>query len=359
MDQLRLVIAGGGTGGHLFPGIAVARKLQEEDPKAPILFVGTERGIENRILAPMGFDLKLIDIGGLKGKGIGTRFKNTFKLPRSIFQAKKILKKFKANAVIGLGGYAAGPVIIAAWLSGIPVFLMEQNSVPGITNKMGSRFAKQIFTTFEHANSYFSEKKVIHTGNPVRKEFYSIQKKEHSTKHFNLLVFGGSLGAKKINEVMTEVAPKLGKIIITHQVGKRTLDETLKNYGKLPKNITVTPFIDDMATAYATADLVICRAGATSISELQAAKRASILIPFPFATDNHQVINAQELVRSGGSLMIEESELTAETLKEMILDFITHPEKLSKMEQALEQDTQRDSAILILNHIKKYIKNRT
>lgn len=352
MKKYKFVIAGGGTGGHLFPGIALAKHIKKTLPESEIIFIGTEKGIENTVVEKEGFELKLIDIAGIKGKGFKEKIKSIFKIPSAINQSLKIIKEFEADAVIGLGGYASGPAVIAAWLGNYPVFIMEQNSIPGITNRILSKFSSKIFTTFTSSHKYFSKTKVVHTGNPVREEIKNITPKKHLKDNFNILVFGGSLGAKKINETLVKTANDLKDIKIVHQTGKLTYDVTKASYNEIKNtNVELTTFIDDMSIAYQNADLVICRAGATSIAEIAIANKASILIPYPFATDNHQVVNAKELVNLGGAIMIEESKLTPELLKEEILKLYENFNQLEQLEENTKLFAKPNSAEMILNTI--------
>ncbi|MBN2693123.1 undecaprenyldiphospho-muramoylpentapeptide beta-N-acetylglucosaminyltransferase [bacterium] len=359
MKKYRFLIAGGGTGGHLFPGLAFAKYIKKEYPKSEILFIGTEKGIEYTEVPKNGFNLKCIDISGIKGKGIKDKLSSLFKIPSSVNHSLKILHDFQPDAVIGLGGYASGPLLLASWLGNYPAFIMEQNSVPGITNRLLSRVVYKIFTTFNYSHNYFPSGKSIKTGNPVREEILSVKRKIHQNDKFSVLVFGGSLGAKKINEVMIDVVKKLPNIYFTHQTGKLTYDIAKESYKtKKIDNVNLLTFIDNMAEAYQNADLVICRAGATSISELQVAKKASILIPFPFATDNHQVLNGKEMEESGASIMIEEKNLTSDLLIEKILYLQNNIYKLEEMEEKASSLGIENSAQRILEEISRYLSDK-
>jgi len=346
------IFAGGGTGGHLFPGIALAQYIKKVSPESKILFVGTKRGIETRLVPENNFELALVDITGIKGLSKKKKLMSLIKLPSSIDDSSEILSNFKTDIVIGLGGYASGPLLISAWLNNYPTFIMEQNSVPGITNKVLSGFVNKIFTTFKYSHKYFPKEKIVFTGNPIRESIKNIKK---SNDHFkNILIFGGSQGAKRINEIIIEASKDLTNFKIIHQTGKRDIEMVKKKYLELGiKNVEVTSFINDMAKAYENADLVICRAGATSISELQITQKPSILIPFPQATDNHQVLNAKELVKDGAAIMIEEKDLTAQILINTI-DTL-NIQKLTQMSLNLKNRTVLDSEENILNEIFKFL----
>ncbi len=359
MKKYHFIIAGGGTGGHLFPGLAFAKYIKKRYPESNILFIGTEKGIEFTEVPKHGFELKCIDISGIKGKGIKEKFKAIFKIPSSVNSSLKILHSFQPDAVIGLGGYASGPLLLASWIGNYPAFIMEQNSIPGLTNRFLSRISHKVFTTFNYSHNYFPSGKSIKTGNPVRDEILSIKQKIHDKDSFSVLVFGGSLGAKKINEVMVDVTKQLPNIKFIHQTGKLTYDIVKYSYkSKKIDNVEVTTFIENMAEAYQNADLVICRAGATSISELQIAKKASILIPFPFATDNHQVLNGKEMEIAEASIMIEEKNLTADILAEKILYLQNNLETLQKMESKSASLAIENSAERIFEEISKYISDK-
>ena len=357
-NNYRFIFAGGGTGGHLFPGLAFARYLKDTLPNVDILFVGTAKGIEVEKVPASGFKLQLVNIGGIKGTSKLNTIKNLFKIPISIFESKSIISDFAPDAVIGLGGYASGPALISAWMDKYPTFIFEQNSVPGITNKILSKFVNNIFTTFEHSHSFFPKNKIVFSGNPVRKAIREMNLTEASGKIKNILIFGGSQGAKRINEVVAEASIKLGDFNILHQTGKYTYDKTRELYEKYnpnASNIELTTFIEDMSVAYNNADLIICRSGATTISELKLVKKPSILIPFPKATDNHQVLNAKELVNSNSALMIEEKDLTVDLLVSKIIDLKKNYNKYLDMKDSFNSLSSLKTEEIISNKILEYI----
>jgi UDP-N-acetylglucosamine--N-acetylmuramyl-(pentapeptide) pyrophosphoryl-undecaprenol N-acetylglucosamine transferase len=318
---MRLLIAGGGTGGHLFPGVAVAEELRAREPDAPVLFVGTKRGIEARVLPDLGWQLELIEVSGLKTVGALGAIRGVFRLPRALWQARRILKTFKPDAVIGVGGYASGPIVLMAKLRGIPTAICEQNSIPGLTNKILGRLVRAVFLSFEESRRFFKPKKTHMTGNPVRREL--VQKllvaPPPAGERVHVLVSGGSLGAVAVNELAANALIRIAKdtpqgITITHQTGEKGLEATTKLYADAGVTADCRAFIKDMASTYLAADLVIGRAGATTVAELAIAGKPAIFIPYPFAADNHQEINAREMATAGAALMFRQSELTTDKL---------------------------------------------
>jgi UDP-N-acetylglucosamine--N-acetylmuramyl-(pentapeptide) pyrophosphoryl-undecaprenol N-acetylglucosamine transferase len=335
---VKVLIAGGGTGGHLFPGIALAEELVTRHHANEVVFVGTERGLEARVVPREGYPLETIRAQGLKGKGLGGLLKGLWALPMSFVESVRILRKHKPDVVVGVGGYASGPVVLAAWLLGIPTAVQEQNALPGLTNKVLGRFVRVVFTAFEEAGRFFPSRKVQLIGNPIRRKLMDNYLLSHvAHERFTLLVFGGSLGARGINQRMLEALDSLQdvkeQLHIVHQTGKSDLESVRRGYEEKGFRAEVVEFIEDMSGAYAKAELVICRAGATTLAELMVAKKASILIPFPYATDNHQEVNARALVDAGAALMFRESELTGQQLAEQIRALKDDPARLRKMEK--------------------------
>lgn len=333
---MRIVIAGGGTGGHLFPGIAIAEEFIKRDKKAEVLFIGTKRGIESRILGPAGYDLRTIDVEGIKGRGVRALMKGFYQIPQSMLQSRRIMKQFQPQMVIGVGGYASGPAVLAAYFMRIPTAIAEQNAVPGITNRILGKVAKLIFVTYARTAELFAHSKVLVSGNPVRAAFMDVHKLPKEVKEFwRLLVFGGSQGAQAINKSMVEMLPRLQnmKISVLHQTGARDVESVRKAYERYGIKAEVTPFIVDMAAAYRQADLIICRAGATSLAEITAAGKVPILIPFPWATNDHQTKNAQAMADAGAAMMIRENDLSGERLFEAVENLLSDTKKLAIMEE--------------------------
>jgi UDP-N-acetylglucosamine--N-acetylmuramyl-(pentapeptide) pyrophosphoryl-undecaprenol N-acetylglucosamine transferase len=336
---VRVLIAGGGTGGHLFPGIALAEEVTTRNAKNQVSFVGTERGLEVRVVPQAGFPLELISARGLKGMGLGRLLRGLVALPVSFVQSWSILRRYRPDVVVGVGGYASGPVVLAAWLQRVPTVVQEQNALPGLTNKVLGRVVRVVFIAFDEARRFFPSRKVQLIGNPIRRKLMDNYLRS-SVRHegFTLLVFGGSQGAKGINDRMIAALDDLqdlkASLHILHQTGKKDVEAVRAAYQAKGFNAEVVEFIDDMSGAYARADLVVCRAGATTLAELTVCKKASLLIPFPHAADNHQAVNAQAMVQSGAALMFTEAELTGPILAAQIRALHAHPEQLRKMEKA-------------------------
>jgi UDP-N-acetylglucosamine--N-acetylmuramyl-(pentapeptide) pyrophosphoryl-undecaprenol N-acetylglucosamine transferase len=317
---MRMLIAGGGTGGHLFPGVAIAEELRAREPGAPVRFVGTVRGIEARVLPDLGWDLATIDVSGLKTVGALGALRGLFRLPRALWQARKQLKQWRPDVVIGVGGYASGPVVLMARLRGIPTAICEQNSIPGLTNKILGRVARAVFLSFEESRRFFRPKKVVLSGNPVRRDLVQrllADAPAPADAALHVLVCGGSQGAVAVNELASAALIQLAKearVTIVHQTGEKDLAATRERYAAAGISADCHAFIKDMAAAYQRADLIIGRAGATTVAELAIAGKPAIFIPYPFAADNHQEINAREMADAGAALMFRQAELTADQL---------------------------------------------
>lgn len=318
-----ILIAAGGTGGHVYPALAVADYLRELDIK--ITWVGTEKGLEHRIVPAAGIPLEIISISGLRGKGLLNLFFVPLKLALAIAQVIKIFIKVKPDAVLGMGGFVSGPCGLAAFILRKPLYLHEQNAVPGLTNKVLRYLAT---TTMQAFPNSFKNKNVIAMGNPIRKDISEITNPEERMSmrddNIRLLIIGGSLGAQALNENVPQALSELPtnlKANVWHQTGKNKLDTTVKTYKKLNVEAKVTEFIDDMAEAYAWADLVICRAGALTISELANAGVAAILVPYPYAVDDHQTANAAYLTNVDAAIVISQEQLIPK-LKESITELL-------------------------------------
>ena len=336
---MRVVIAGGGTGGHLFPGIAIAEEILARGNTHRIIFIGTEKGIEHRILGKLGYELQEIDVEGVKGRGLKALIKVTYQIPHSMWQSRQILKRFCPDVVIGVGGYASGPAVVAARIMGIPTAIAEQNAMPGITNRILSKFANLIFVTYAETKDWFPQSKVIVSGNPVRKVFAARSAGvQEEKKYKQLLIFGGSQGAAAINKNVIAMMPQLqkmkDKLRVLHQTGDREVEMVKQSYEQYGLDAQVTPFIVNMADAYAAADLIICRAGATSLAEITAAGKAAILIPYPWAANDHQTKNAEAMACAGAAVIINEQELNGQKLFGIIDDLLANKQKLRQMEEA-------------------------
>lgn len=339
--SLKVVLAGGGTGGHLFPGIAIAQELMARNSQNEVVFASTGNQFEQRVLSKMNFALERISVEGIKGRGLWNQVKSICKLPKGIIQSMRIVIRFKPNLIVGLGSYSAGPVVLAAWLLRKKIVLHEQNLLPGITNRMLARFAVRIFVSFEDTKVRFAPQKVQFTGNPVRHDILNYaghhvaeEEREARQKPFTILIIGGSQGAHRINLAVIEALEYLTikeKLAFVHQAGAAD-EKTVKDaYGGHHITSQVGSFFDHMAALYQDADLIICRAGATTVAEITALGKAVIFIPFPYAADNHQVLNAQSLSKCGAAEMILEKDLNGNILAEKIQYYASHPEAVSGM----------------------------
>lgn len=334
---MKIMIAGGGTGGHLFPGIAIAEAFLRRDRGNEILFVGTDRGLEKRVLKELGYPLATLDIEGIKGRSWKRSIQAACKIPGSMMQAYKIIKKYSPHIVIGVGGYASGPAVLAAHLMGINTAVAEQNALPGVTNRILSKFADKIFLSFPDRGQWFPAAKSVVTGNPIRAAIAAVPEmvEKAAGKPFQMLIFGGSQGAHAINMAVLAAAAELAgareKLKFVHQTGEKDVRETRDAYKRLNMNAEVHPFIMDMAKAYGEADLIICRAGATSVAEITALGKAAIFVPFPFAIHDHQTKNAEILVHAQAAIMIPEKELSGRHLADTIARLIDNPALIEDM----------------------------
>jgi len=330
---MRAILAGGGTGGHVIPALAIANQLKKSYG-AEVLFIGTARGIENRLVPAAGFPLQLVRVGALKNVSLMTRLKTAFDLPRAIWDAGRMINQFAPDIVIGVGGYASGPAMLAAVVKHVPTLAFEPNVVPGFANRMVARFVSAAAVHFEETAKYFRHAEV--TGVPVRQAFFEIPPKRGGTP--TLLVFGGSQGAHAINEAMIRCLRVLQKeapgIHIIHQTGERDYNDALAAYRSLGESAEVYKFIEDMPAAFARADLVVCRSGASTVAEIAAAGKPAVFVPFPRAADDHQRINAEALAREGAAVVVEESRLEGVWLAETIAALLQDPHRLQKMSQA-------------------------
>lgn len=332
---LKILIAGGGTGGHLFPGIAIAQAFVAKDPCNKIIFVSIGNALEQSMLAKKGFELKQIRVEGFKQRGVVNQVKALLKIPIAIFQSIRIIKKFNPGLVIGVGSYAAGPVAAAAWLLKIKIVLHEQNILPGLTNRMLAGIADRIHVSFENPPAIFNPAKTRITGNPVRSEILQAVNRGYEKKRvFKVLIIGGSQGAHSINMAIVNALAHISdrdRFFFIHQTGAKDLDEITQAYRENRMPGTVRAFFTDMAQPYSHADLIVCRAGATTVAEVTALGKAVIFIPFPFAADNHQVLNARILSDAGAAETILENELDGRLLAQRIQYYQEHPQQLSKL----------------------------
>jgi UDP-N-acetylglucosamine--N-acetylmuramyl-(pentapeptide) pyrophosphoryl-undecaprenol N-acetylglucosamine transferase len=360
---MRVLIAAAGTGGHIYPGIAVANEILRRDPKSEIRFVGTARGLETKLVPKAGFELSMIESAGLKSVGAVARLRGAALLPRSFFAARRIIRDFRPDIVIGAGGYVSGPVVLTAAILNLPTLVMESNALPGWTNRTLARFVDRAAVSFEKSLSFFRGKGVV-TGNPVRREFFEIPVRERKDGDFSVLVFGGSQGAHAINEAMVGALPQLENLRsvlrITHQTGEADFERVQTAYidAGWAARADVRRYIDDMVVSFGEADLVICRAGATTTAELVAAGKAAIMIPFPLAADDHQRKNAEALETEGAARMILQRELSGARLAQEITRLVESPDEIEKMEEASRKLARGDAASAAVDLIEELIESK-
>jgi UDP-N-acetylglucosamine--N-acetylmuramyl-(pentapeptide) pyrophosphoryl-undecaprenol N-acetylglucosamine transferase len=352
--NLRVLIAGGGSGGHVIPALAVAHELVHRYD-ARVRFVGTARGMETRLVPAAGFPLDLIQVGQLNQVHLTTKLATLAKLPLSVLACRRLLHKFQPHVVFGVGGYASGPAMMAAILSGTPRVAFEPNAVPGMANRWIGRRVQAAAVNFPATLKYFRNGHV--TGIPVRPEFFELPPRPIDAPP-QLLVFGGSQGARRLNRITPEIAVALFESVpgltILHQSGARHVEGTQQAYSQSPElrgrwadSWKVEPFLDDMAARFGAASLVLCRSGASTVAELAAAQKPSLLIPFPQAADNHQRCNAEVFVQAGAAAMIDESELTPERLLHDLIRLLKDPEGLAAMAQKARKLAHADAAASI------------
>lgn len=369
VHEMRIIIAGGGTGGHLFPGIALAREFKKVHASTEIMFVGTAEGIEATVVPKEGFDVRFIRSEGLVRVGAVRTLRSLAKLPLSMKDSYTLLRTFNPDLVFGFGGYSSGPVVLTAFLMGIPTMIHEQNSIPGVTNKLLGKFVRAVAVTYQDSIEFFPKYKTHLTGNPVRKEILrGNRERGHKIfgldkERFTIFVFGGSSGAHRINRAVTEGLSYLedlkDKIQFLHQTGEKDFSATRESYRSMGFHGTVIPFIYEMADAYAASDLVISRAGASTIAELTACGKASILIPYPFAAGNHQELNARKLWDLGAAHMILDRDLKGKTLVDSIRYIYEDPDAIGTMEKISRSLGKPDAAQKIVEIAMGLLKLRT
>jgi UDP-N-acetylglucosamine--N-acetylmuramyl-(pentapeptide) pyrophosphoryl-undecaprenol N-acetylglucosamine transferase len=350
--SMRVLIAGGGTGGHVIPALAIARELQARC-QAEVLFVGTARGIENRLVPKAGFGLMRIKVGALKGVSLWTRMRTLFGLPLAILESRKIIRAFAPDVVVGVGGYASGPAMAAAILAKIPTLAFEPNVVPGLANRLVGRRVTAAAVHFEETRKYFRNDHVEVVGVPVRAEFFNLPASGgiaagKSAAPPLLLVFGGSQGARAISTAITgaiaAILQKIPGLRVIHQTGERDYNEVQEAYQRAGVEAEVSAFIDNMPQAFARADLVVCRSGASTVAEITAAGKPAIFIPFPQAADDHQRRNAETIVNAGAAVLLPQAELTPERLAQTVTDLLSSPARLKEMSEKARALAHTDAA---------------
>ena len=352
---MKLLIAGGGTGGHVFPALAIAREWLSRGIEREVVLVGTQRGIEMKLVPQAGLPLETLRVAGLKGKGGATLLKNLAMLFPAVLDARRVLRKHKPVAAFGVGGYAAGPMLLATWLGRVPNIIFEPNAEPGFTNKVLARISARIATGYEVSAQSWGKKAIV-TGCPVRPEFFAIVPRKLE-KPFRLLITGGSQGALPINRAfvdsMDRLAARKNELSIVHQTGERDYDAVRTAYARREIRAEVVPFLTNMPERFTWADVIICRAGAITAAEVAAAGRAAIFIPFGRATDSHQLRNAQEMSRAGAGRLISESELTADKLTSEIFSLLDQPQEIGKLSIAARGLARPNAARDIVNLIEE------
>lgn len=356
---MKIIIAAGGTGGHVFPGLALAEAFTRTDKHNQLLFVGTKRELEKKLIIPRGYALRTIATSGLKGKNPLSTAGALLQTARGIFQSVVIIRRFAPDLVIGFGGYVSGPVVLAAYLMGIKTAIHEQNSYPGLTNRVLAKIAHRIFVSFSYSLSYFPPQKTLVTGNPIGSHHLEGSREQPPEGPFTLLILGGSLGSRQINGAITDaledLQPLKDSMKIIHQTGPHEVEPVKMAYRQRGFSADVVPFIDHMAAAYRQAHLIISRAGATTLAELMVHHKASILIPYPLAADRHQNLNAGILVRQQAARMIDPDHLTGKRLARMILHLYHHPEERAALEKNAGSAGKPYAAQTIVDHCYKLV----
>ncbi|MDT7688338.1 MAG: UDP-N-acetylglucosamine--N-acetylmuramyl-(pentapeptide) pyrophosphoryl-undecaprenol [Acidobacteriota bacterium] len=359
--MMRVLIAAGGTGGHIYPGIAVAKELMRRDARSFVRFVGTARGLETRLVPQAGFELSLIESAGLVNMGLAARVRGLLVLPRSFVGARRLIRELRPDVVVGAGGYVSGPVLLTAALMKVPTLIMESNAVPGFTNRRLARFVDAAAVSFEAALPFFGGKGVV-IGNPVRREFFEVPAKRREPSRFSLLVFGGSQGAHAVNEAVVaalpHLAPQRDVLRITHQTGKLDFERVRDGYAAAgwEEHGEVREYIDDMVSAFAASDLIVSRAGATTSFELMAAGKAALMVPLPGQLEQRR--NAEVMQEAGAARMILQEELSGERLAHEIAALIADPERVTRMEEAARKLARGDAAAAAVELIERLAGSR-
>jgi UDP-N-acetylglucosamine--N-acetylmuramyl-(pentapeptide) pyrophosphoryl-undecaprenol N-acetylglucosamine transferase len=339
-----VLVAAGGTGGHLFPGIAVADELRRRDPDLRVLFVGTSKGLEGRLVPQAGYPLELLPILPLNGVGVRRMLRGLAALPWAFVRAVRLVRRERPVAVLGIGGYAGGPVVLIAALMGVRSVILEPNAKPGFTNRALRPFVSRAACAYEETRVAFGARGVI-TGNPVRHEFAALKPKSRGTDVPSLLIFGGSQGSRVLNQAVLAALPYLpARLNVVHQTGVAMLEEVREGYARAGRSAQVEPFLDDMPRRVADADLVLCRSGATTCAELTVAGKPALLVPFAQAADDHQTTNARALHTAGAALMIAERDLTGESLAHAVTALASDPVRLAAMSAAAHRLARPDAA---------------
>ncbi len=354
---MKVIIAGGGTGGHVFPAISIAEEILDRNSGNEVLFVGTEQGIEKRILPEKGYRVEFINSRGIVGKNFSQKVMAVISILGAMLSSLKILRDFRPDAVIGVGGYASGPTLLCASMSSIPTAVCEQNSIPGLANRILSRFVGKIFITFEESKEHLPAEKTVLTGNPIRRDLAhgAAEKKPRQNAPRNIFVLGGSQGARKLNEIVPLSLGKLGaQINVTHQTGEAQVESVRETYRQLGISAEVFGFTDDMSRIYERTDLAICRAGSGTLSEITAFGIPSILIPLASSTHDHQLKNAKVLESNAAAVVVEEKELSVEGLC-AVMEKTLEENTLGRMAANSKKLARPHAAREIVNEIERII----
>lgn len=358
---VRLLLAAGGTGGHVIPALVIAREFCARNPAHQVRFVGTTRGIETRLVPEAGFPLELLEVGMLQGQAMATRLRTLLDLPRALWRAWRILDRFQPHVVLGVGGYAAGPVMLAAAWSGIPLAVLEPNAVPGLSNRWVAPYVARAFLAFPEAASHFPPGTAVEVGLPVRPEFFAVEPKRH-VPPFTVLIFGGSQGARTLNRAAVEALPQLAQfreeLLLLHQTGETEYNSVREAYAQHAVRAEVFPYLDRMPEAFARADGIVCRAGASTVAELAAAGRAAVLVPYPAAANQHQLRNAEALARRGAARLIRDGEFGGEQFVAVLREWLRDPAQLERMEAAMRQAAHPDAAARIVEEVERLARLR-
>lgn len=355
---MKVLIAAGGTGGHIYPGIAVAKEILDRAASSEVLFVGTSRGLETRLVPDNGFQLSLIHSVGLKNVGFTGKLKGIAILPQSFFEARRILREFAPDVVVGAGGYVSGPMLMTAKFMRFPTLVMDSNAIPGFTNRRLARFVDKAALTFAEAMPYFGGKGVV-TGNPVRSEFFDIPTRA-AVPPVRILIFGGSQGSRAINNAIVAALPHLKDsgldFRITHQTGEADFEDVRGGYSANSVDADIRAYISNMVDEFDRADVIVSRAGATTCAEIAAAGKASIMVPLPTAADDHQRRNAEAMQKHGAVCVILQSELSGERLASELKELIGDPEIIAAMGSAARTMGRPDAARATVDLIETLVK---
>jgi UDP-N-acetylglucosamine--N-acetylmuramyl-(pentapeptide) pyrophosphoryl-undecaprenol N-acetylglucosamine transferase len=357
-------MVGGGTGGHLFPAVAIAEAFRKKDPENAVEFIVTHRPLDAQVLGGRGYPFRTLTVEGIKGKGVSGKLRSLSLLPRAFRESVKIIREFRPGVVLGVGGYVSGPVVLAAWWKGVPCAVQEQNSIPGMTNRWLGKITGRVFLAFEDQGDFFSKKKARVFGNPVRRELLTAYKEQASVSGpLTLLVLGGSQGAHRINQMVVEALDELGpvrnELHFIHQTGERDEKEVTRAYEERGFRHQVMAFINDMAWAYGQAGMILGRAGAMTVSEITALGKPSLLIPFPFAANNHQEHNARCLVEAGAAEMVLEKDLRPGFLCDRVRSWLADRDRLSDMGKKAAALGRRQAAEEIVEDCYRLVEEKS